>query len=50
MRWMRIMILALALSLLGWAAPETSFAEGQDNPRVKMVSGKDRKKNRNKKK
>ena len=50
MRWMRIMILALTLSLLGWAAPETSFAEGQDSPRAKMVSGKDRKKNRNKKK
>ena len=44
MRWMRILVLALALSLAGWAAPETSFAGEQDNPKVKMVSKKDRKK------
>jgi hypothetical protein len=44
MRWMRILILALVLSVMGWSAPTTSFAEGQDNPKVKMVSGKNRKK------
>ncbi len=44
MRWMRILVLALILSVMGWTAPTTSFAEGQDNPKVKMVSGKNRKK------
>jgi hypothetical protein len=44
MRWIRILVLTLALSLIGLAAPETSFADGQDEPRVKMVSGKNRKK------
>ena len=42
MRWNRILCLALALSLLGWIAPEANVAWGQDNPRVKMVSKKDR--------
>ncbi|MFH1531103.1 MAG: hypothetical protein ABIK09_10285 [Pseudomonadota bacterium] len=49
MRWMRILVLLLTLGLVGWAVPDTSFAMEQDNPKVKMVSGKDRQKNPEKK-
>ena len=38
MRWIRILTFALALSLVGWGAPDAGIAGERDNPKVKMVS------------
>jgi len=50
MRWIRILVLALALSLLGLAAPDQSFAGERDDPRIKFVSPKDKKREKKKRK
>ena len=40
MRWIRILTLSLALSLVGWSAPGAAVAGEQDHPKIKMVSPK----------
>ena len=50
MRWIRITVLALALSLTGLAAPGQSPAGELDDPRIKFVSPKDKKRGEKKRK
>ena len=44
MRWIRILTITLALTLVGGGAPGVGLAGEQDNPKVKMVSPKKQKK------